>query len=62
MVRVRLYVDNRVIHSGKFISKIMCECGAQHLVDVGAYRQQMLFTDIELPKCECGLSILSFRY
>lgn len=62
MICLRLYVDNRVIHSGKFISKIGCECGLEHFVDVGAYRQQMLFTGIALPKCECGLSILSFRY
>ena len=62
MICLRLYVDNRVIHSGKFVSQIMCDCGTKHIVDVGAYRQQMLFTDVELPKCECGVSLLSFRY
>ena len=59
---MRLWVDNEVVQRGRWVSIIRCRCGKKIPVDLSAYREQQLFTDIELPKCECGHLILSYTH
>ena len=59
---MRLWIDDEVESQGKWVSVLVCRCGRKVPVDLSAYRERMVFTGIELPRCECGHVLLSVAH
>ena len=59
---MRLWIDDEIESQGKWVSIVVCGCGRKTPVDISAYRERMVLTGIELPRCDCGHVLISIAH
>jgi len=59
---MKLWIDDKVVAHGRWVSLIACRCGKKTPIDISAYRERFMLTNIPLPRCHCGHFLLSYNH